>query len=316
MGGGAGLPGNAGPHHAAGRLAVHAAALDAHHPAHAQQMAQQRAHQMPSPAPAMDNWAADFARFSGGHPQPQQAAPPPPVQQHLPMQQPRGMAEAFGFQPAMGLGMQPNGGFAPLYGPTNGGFMDANVASAQRPAAEADFDEEMSRWMSANGAAGPSKGMEDVDAVMDQMARELEISDAREATAQPDTTQSTQAATTQDTQAQADDVDRDPPILFSDMSFSDLNRTELNNMSKTDDERPHTPPQEQAQPQPQARSEVSEAAERLLESVQHESGDKWVNSTFLSLMRDFRDGKKDIVDNEIRTAETHASVQEGRTCSP
>jgi hypothetical protein len=46
-------------------------------------------------------------------------------------------------------------------------------------------------------------------------------------------------------------------------------------------------------------TDVSEVARKLLESVEHEQGDKWKNSRFLALMRDFRDGRKNIVDNDI-----------------
>lgn len=49
------------------------------------------------------------------------------------------------------------------------------------------------------------------------------------------------------------------------------------------------------------KSAVAEAAEKLLDCVKHESGEKWQNSIFLSLMRDFRDGRKDIVGDEIRS---------------
>lgn len=49
----------------------------------------------------------------------------------------------------------------------------------------------------------------------------------------------------------------------------------------------------------QSTSDISEAARQILDSVQHEQGDKWKNSRFLSLMKDFRDGNKDIINNEI-----------------
>jgi len=188
------------------------------------------------------------------------------------------MAEAFGFQPNMAA-MQPNAGFSPFYGPTNGGFMDANVASAQRPAAEADFDEEMSRWMAVHGngnSAANTRAMEDVDAVMDQMARELELNDRG--------VQEDEASKMETSEGQVD------------AHFTDLGSAEIGNLSSGNEEEPTT----ERGPDPKARSEVSEAAERLLESVQHEDGEKWKNSLFLSLMRDFRDGRKDIVDNEIR----------------
>lgn len=194
------------------------------------------------------------------------------------------MAEAFGFQPSMGM-MQPNGGFSPFYGPTNGGMMDLNAASAQRPAAEADFDQEMSRWMAAHGDGATNVGaMEDVDAVMDQMARELELND-----------HVLDDASKMDATEQVED----------NAHFTDLGSAELGNLSRNEQST-------EVQPDPKARSEVSEAAERLLESVQHEDGDKWKNSVFLSLMRDFRDGRKDIVDNKIQETPDEGNTEVDR----
>jgi hypothetical protein len=46
-------------------------------------------------------------------------------------------------------------------------------------------------------------------------------------------------------------------------------------------------------------SEVSEIARKILETVGHEDSVKWRESSFLALMRDFRDGKKTIVADEI-----------------
>lgn len=172
--------------------------------------------------------------------------------------------------------------------------MDPNVASARRPAAEADFDEEMSRWMAAHGGgAANAKAMEDVDAVMDQMARELEINDHVLDKDPVVAEQFRQAEQVNVADAEATDLDHELHYL------TDLGQSEIGNLSHSQNLPAETQQQPQ-QPDPKARSEVSEAAERLLESVQHESGDKWKNSTFLSLMRDFRDGRKDIVDNEIR----------------
>lgn len=192
------------------------------------------------------------------------------------------MGEAFGFRPGM-VSMQPNAAFSPLYGPTNGGFMDANVAVAQRPAAEAEFQEEMDRWMSVHGdSASNSKGMEDVDAIMEQMARELELNE--QAFQEAETAEST-------------------------TRFTDLDSPELANLPLNSREAAAPAEETTQQSEPKARSEVSEAAERLLEQVQHEEGEKWKNSIFLSLMRDFRDGKKDIIDNEIRETEDPAGAQ-------
>jgi len=53
----------------------------------------------------------------------------------------------------------------------------------------------------------------------------------------------------------------------------------------------------QEQPRP---SELSEAATTLLRAVAHEDSEKWQESVFLSLMKAFRDGAKDVVGSEIK----------------
>lgn len=188
------------------------------------------------------------------------------LSQPAPMQMNQTPASQFNFQSAF---PQPQG-FAPLYGPTNSSFSNPGAAAAQRPVAEAEFDQEMSRWMESHGGgvATAGRGMEDVDAVMDQMARELELNEAAL-----------------------------PADTHDNAHFTDLETPEIGNLSLESREARQTTEQVDDL---QAKSAVSEAAERLLESVQHEDGEKWRNSVFLSLMRDFRDGRKDIVDNEIR----------------
>lgn len=54
-------------------------------------------------------------------------------------------------------------------------------------------------------------------------------------------------------------------------------------------------------------STVSDVAKKILETVGHEDGDKWKESAFLALMRDFRDGKKDIVENDIQEVRINKS---------
>ena len=270
------LPGMPHHHHAAGRLAAHAAALD---PAHAPSFAPGRTQQFQAPSPPVadvTNWAADFSRFSQQQ-QPQSVQNgfhQPPAQMQMNQQQ---QIPQYNFQAAFG---QPNAGFTPLYGPTNGGFMDANAAAAQRPAAEAEFDQEMSRWMASHG---DGQGMEDVDAVMDQMARELELNEAKLAEAETATEQEAKTTTSE------------TPLVES-SHFTDLETPEIGNLTLSSDE----PLVAENSEPPKVKSDVAEAAERLLESVQHEEGDKWKNSVFLQLMRDFRDGKKDIVNDDIR----------------
>ncbi|KAF5662049.1 peroxin 20 [Fusarium heterosporum] len=255
-------------HHAAGRLAAHAAVLEQGHSSafHAAQSPHfQQGHQ--SPSVDVSNWAADFNRFSN------QAQQRQPLQNGFPQAAPQmhQPAPQMNFQAAF---VQPNAAFAPMYGQANaqanGVFMNGNVAATQ----EAGFDDEMSKWMATNGGGG----MEEVDAMMDQMARELELNDA--AIAQAEAEQASQQETAVEPTLEANPTKLATPDIAS-LSLE-------------------TEEPEVSEPIPKSRSEVADAAERLLDSVEHEDGEKWKNSVFLSLMRDFRDGRKDIVDNEIR----------------
>ncbi|KHN99052.1 peroxin 20 [Metarhizium album ARSEF 1941] len=249
----------------ANRLAVHAAALQQPvAPMHPRAVSQQAS---ASPVPDVSNWAADFSRFSGQQLQhPTTVAPSPSVQVN---QQPTQM----NFQSAFG---QAFGG--PRYAPGAASFV-----GYPHPV-EADFGKEMSQWMSNHGAGG---NMSKVDAAMEQMARELEINGASlPAQAASTTTQNIQQAE-------------------SSSRYTDLETPEISSLSLQEPESDQLPAAEVEQvihdeAAAKGKSAVSEAAERLLESVQHENGEKWQNSVFLSLMRDFRDGRKDIVDNEIR----------------
>jgi hypothetical protein len=205
----------------------------------------------------------------------------------------------------------------PLYGPTNGGFYDPSEAAAQRPAAEAEFDLEMSRWMESHG----DTNSEDVDAILEAMAREQEgarvdpQSLETAATLQPPFHNSTAEADSVFL-AGANDQElfgttgpaRESDIL--DRTTQGLESTALSTekmlLTSSVDQNSNG----------RADSGVSEAARQLLESVQHEQGDKWKNSRFLSLMRDFRDGKKDIVDDKICETDAEASTSEGGLPSP
>jgi hypothetical protein len=179
----------------------------------------------------------------------------------------------------------------PMYGGPMNGVGATAAAGPQRPT-EADFDQEMSRWMATHGGGGATAtasagGMADVDAVMDQMAKDLETAE-------------------QEANAALESRQREGLTLQPDnQHFTDLDTPEIGNLSlepqvAAEAETAALSDELQQLQQQKSRSEVSEAAERLLESVQHEDGEKWKNSVFLSLMRDFRDGRKDIVDNEIR----------------
>jgi len=210
---------------------------------------------------------------------------------------------------------QPNFGFSPLYGPTNGGFTEPTAALAQRPAAEKDFQDEMDRWMAVHGNPQNAKSMEDVDAIMEQMARELELNEAAllvEAEQQEIKNQHEEASTTA--------TDKGKLVDTTGSHLTDLETPEISSLSLENRISPETPQATNATPTMDeddvvtpkpVKSEVAEAAERLLESVQDEDGEKWKNSVFLSLMRDFRDGRKDIVDNEVRDTNGESSKSAG-----
>ena len=270
------------PHDPANRLAVHATALqqpDAlmnhphhyphHHHHHSELSQQARA----SPVPDATNWAADFTRFSATQrmrSSPNMAASSPSMQTN--QQQPMQMNLQSAFSHVFG---------SPMYGGSAAGFIGAP---------QADFDKEMSQWMSTHGSAN----MREVDAAMDQMARELQLNEATlpadaeaTATTAPISARYTDLESPEIANLSLQDVplDPSPAIALDEEAYlvDNNNDTENDNAAA-----------------PKTKSAVSEAAERLLDTVQHENGEKWQNSVFLSLMRDFRDGRKDIVDNEIR----------------
>ncbi|KAF4446414.1 peroxin 20 [Fusarium austroafricanum] len=264
-------------HHAAGRLAAHAAVFEqghssAFHAAQASQFRQGR----PSPTVDISNWAADFDRFTNQS------------QQRQPLQNGLSQAAPQMYQPAPQMNfqaafVQPNAAFSPMYGQTNGTFMNGSAATQ-----EAGFDDEMSKWM-ANNAGG---GMEAVDAMMDQMARELELNDAAVAKAEAE-------------EASQEETVAEPTL---EPNPTNLATPDIASLSLETEEPVVSEPVVEA---PKTKSEVADAAERLLESVEHEDGEKWKNSVFLSLMRDFRDGRKDIIDNEIReTPENVANISQ------
>ncbi|OAA50999.1 peroxin 20 [Beauveria brongniartii RCEF 3172] len=283
MGTSAGLPGM--HHDPAGRLAAHAAALN---PAQAAASpfgpaaAPDLAYQTSAAGPEMgSNWAADFSNFAAQQQQRQHLQQPQPQQRQGPIYAGAANPMQMSFQSA--FAPHPTN-FSSFFAPAGGAYAQPQAAAV----GEADFDQEMAKWMASNAATG---NMEQVDAAMEQMARELELNEQALA-------ESTDATTT--TAAAAHD----------ERHFSDLGVPELNNLTLENREAPIVTPPEPLQEENTAaemlsddarnKSAVSEAAERLLESVQHESGEKWQNSVFLALMRDFRDGKKDIVGNEVQ----------------
>ncbi|KAJ0164347.1 hypothetical protein CTA2_1211 [Colletotrichum tanaceti] len=257
------------------------------------------------------SWAQDFARFAGGVPNADSQVSGLSVTHHY-------SPASVGFTHGM-ISLQPRPSF---FRSVSGSAAVDNAASA-----EADFDVEMDRWMAAHGDGR----MEDVDAVMEQIARELEQDqqpgitnqrstdrvDASELTItsatsvplegtgqRPRSTPATeairqQASATEAIYQQASEKHGVPDTIGISISgttslpgqLPDLSRLGLDEASEVT----VTEPAEQGQSQ----SEISEAARQILDSVQHEQGDKWKNSRFLLLMKDFRDGNKDIVNNEI-----------------
>ncbi|RDA87841.1 hypothetical protein CP532_2959 [Ophiocordyceps camponoti-leonardi (nom. inval.)] len=229
--------------------------------AHAGPLQPNLAHFTPAAGPDLSDWSTDFRRFSAQQQQHYHHHQRPTAPATHATQPP---STALPFQPT--FLRQPGLSFTPAFNQRNA-------------APEPDFDREMARWVASHGEGV----MRQVDAAMDQFARELEQSES----AQPE------ISTT---------------ITESEARLTDLETPEIGNLSLREPSREAIEPHHDPNPEPlpsedaaaREKSAVSEAAERLLETVQHESGDKWQNSVFLSLMRDFRDGRKDIVENEIR----------------
>jgi hypothetical protein len=300
----------------AGRVNVHAAAFNH---VHAAPMAPVHAAHEQQLRTGVNTWARDFAQYNAARNGPQQrdsiTVAPGQVNHHH-IQQPMAMHPGL-----MDNWMQPNLGLQPVYGPTNGGYHDPALAAPGRPAREAEFNSELNNWMAVHGdGAAHAKAMEDVDAIMEQIARDLEL---QQATAGPD--ENAHAASTVETfialpteaAAATGTMEQEQTPLSHTLEhthFTDLGVTEMQNLSisapaepaATTVAAPVSDAEEINEAGPKAKSEVAQAAERLLDSLKDEDGDKWKNSTFLSLMRDFADGKKDIVDNEVRDTDENA----------
>ena len=275
-----------------------------------------RAHHALDPSSTSTAWAEDFGTFTR-HPH-GNGLLRHHADHHADHVAPGNLLSKHVHRPAWDV---PGPAFPPLYGPTNGGFLAPAVAAAQRPAAEADFDLEMSRWMASHG----DRGGEDVDAIMEALAHDLEkgrLAGVPELmpTKRPSIVGESEACTPT---APVSTVAHEPRIDVTGLERSDITPAAAGTVSTV----ANTPEvggdfseasaQQAPQPPPKpdgwgtkGESGVSEAARELLESVQHEQGDKWKNSQFLSLMRDFRDGKKDIVEDKI--CETSSITGSGR----
>ncbi|KAH0440237.1 hypothetical protein CcaCcLH18_02607 [Colletotrichum camelliae] len=243
-----------------------------------------RQYQIPNAPPEATGWAQDFARLS----QNTSASSGPAVIRSITQNSSLGSADfvtntmAFPLRPSF---FRPFGGSAALaeYGPTN----------HDTDAVQADFDLEMDKWMAAHG----DSRLEDVDAIMEELARQMEQEEIT-STQNDDRTLGISVRSEQLMPATADggtSVEEKnhphqvPSVISLPNEPPDMSRLGLDDTADTSS----------VDLAGRGHSEISEAARQILESVQHEQGDKWKNSRFLLLMRDFRDGHKDIIDNEI-----------------
>ncbi|KAK1524271.1 uncharacterized protein CCOS01_09358 [Colletotrichum costaricense] len=252
---------------------------------------------MASP-PRTSSWAQDFASFS--------RAPPGAGNYTTGFSSSQYPAPVAGFtQNMMGSHLRPW-----LFGPQGGSVTATNHGVTNT---EADFDVEMNRWMAANGDGQ----MEDLDTVMEQLARELEQEQQPEAATQASRDTTGSSVDTFTTSLYVSVQDEAQGIQTFDATASTNQQIpgassvlgiDAIGVSKRASFPDHMPDlerlgldeAEQASAEHvQSTSDISEAARQILDSVQHEQGDKWKNSRFLSLMKDFRDGNKDIVNNEI-----------------
>ncbi|KXH43668.1 hypothetical protein CNYM01_13700 [Colletotrichum nymphaeae SA-01] len=252
---------------------------------------------MASP-PRTSSWAQDFASFS--------RAPPGAGSYTTGVSSSNYPAPVTGFTHSV-MGSQ----FRPwLFGP-QGGSVTATSHGVTNT--EADFDVEMNRWMAANGDGQ----MEDLDTVMEQLARELEQEQQPEAAIQAsrDTIGSSVDTFTTSLDVSVQDEAQGIQTLNATASTNQqisgassvlgTGAIEVSTRASFPDHMPDLErlgldEADQASAEhAQSTSDISEAARQILDSVQHEQGDKWKNSRFLSLMKDFRDGNKDIVNNEI-----------------
>ncbi|KOS23027.1 hypothetical protein ESCO_003757 [Escovopsis weberi] len=259
------------------------------------------------------SWAADFSRFSA-------------AQAHA-------QAPQFAFAPQHGAGFNTTATTANTYSAFGGGGLGisagpgyasahAHAHTAQR---QGDFDQEMARWMSAHGGGSTSTSanananananmnttlnMADVDAAMDQMARELEASEQQSAA--DFASLSLEVSDAREEQEQARKLEQEheqeerakaaEQVLAAQEELLEEQQQQEHEQEQgpLDDRADEGREEQDGGPR---RSGVAEAAEKLLECVKHEGGEKWQNSVFFSLMRDFRDGRKDIVGDEIRTS--------------
>ncbi|SPO02647.1 uncharacterized protein DNG_05320 [Cephalotrichum gorgonifer] len=142
---------------------------------------------------------------------------------------------------------------------------------AEQQIGASDHGGEIGAWMGAHKPSGVA--IEDVDQVLAQISAELGNL-ATEAT--PETV--AQTAVEQTERAEMRD-------LTEPQTGAGLSSVESEAPSAAGAGRP---------------SAVSDMARKILQAVDHEDGEKWRESSFLALMRDFRDGRKDVAENSIQ----------------
>ncbi|KAG7101147.1 hypothetical protein HYQ44_019628 [Verticillium longisporum] len=255
-----------------------------------------------SQPPQTTNWAQDFDNFRREMVVPSQSGMTPPSIQHIQHHQ-----HGQNFSPVLS-----NQAMIARQTPLSmSGMMPLSVYSNQHTPLEkgrdTEFDTAMRQWVASNGDLGA--GVEEqVDAVMDKLARELE--DIERAEGERQSHAQTQSAIGQDDLlvgiSHRDALANLATVgsLGPELDIASLQLTDnTQNMNSMEEVSHHDRAAETSDALP-IRSDVSEAARQLLQTVQHEQGDKWKQSQFLLLMKDFRDGQKDIIDNEIRQANT------------
>ncbi|EEY22110.1 conserved hypothetical protein [Verticillium alfalfae VaMs.102] len=255
-----------------------------------------------SQPPQTTNWAQDFDNFRREMVVPSQSSmTTPPSIQHIQHHQHR-----QNFSPVLS-----NQAVIARQTPVSmSGMMPLSVYRNQHTPLEkgrdTEFDTAMRHWVTSNGDLGA--GVEEqVDAVMDKLARELEDIECAEGQRQSHQARSANGQDDLLVGISHRDALVNNAVLGSlgpELDVASLHvADDTQNMNSMEEVSHHDRAAETPDALP-IRSDVSEAARQLLQTVQHEQGDKWKQSQFLLLMKDFRDGQKDIIDNEIRQADT------------
>lgn len=241
--------------------------------------------------PVSQSWATDFASFM---PKARNdiASGPDAYRQQLPAPHygPQSMSSQHqyhqgfaGFHPFNGAPAVPNATYMTSSMSMPQGWNAQHIQQGQGTAtAEAEFDDAMSRWMALNDHAedvGDTQAGSSTHASRDGELGATEGQATRSSVLANESTAMQVNATT--------------PVAgngsLPDMSELTLGDARHDEVSASDQQGMELPP----------KSEVSEAARQLLETVSHEEGEKWQRSKFLTLMREFRDGTKNIVDDQI-----------------